>query len=207
MLNIAQCSDREKVFYASGRVTGPAADWWDSDVAAHDAADTITWAEFSTQFRNYHIPTGLMKIKKKEFLSLKQGNMSVNEYRNKFIQLSRYAPDEVAEDERKQEHFIEGLNGPLQYALVAHTFPSFQRLLDKALAIEHKLAQLGDLKRKAISQGQGSSSVRPRYVPPQGTPARLGGGPRPAQYAPQGSPRTPPTRQAAPTGTPTRPTG
>jgi hypothetical protein len=64
--------------------------------------------EFTTQFRNYHIPAGLMKIKKKEFLSLKQGNMSVSEYREKFIQLSRYAPDEVADDERKQEHFIEG---------------------------------------------------------------------------------------------------
>jgi hypothetical protein len=152
MLNIAQCSDREKVLYAFGRLIGPAADWWDSYTAAHDAADTITWVEFAMQFRNYHIPARLMKIKKKEFLSLKQGNMSLSEYRDKFIQLSRYAPNEVAEDERKQEHFIEGLNGSLQYALVAHTFPSFQRLLDKALAIEHKRVQLGDLKRKAISQ-------------------------------------------------------
>jgi hypothetical protein len=33
MLNIAQCSDREKVLYASGRLTGPAADWRDSYVA------------------------------------------------------------------------------------------------------------------------------------------------------------------------------
>jgi hypothetical protein len=77
--------------------------------------------------------------------------MSVNEYHDKFIQLSRYAPDEVADDERKQEHFIEELNGPLQYALVAHTFLSFQRLLDKALAIEHKRVQLRDMKRKAIT--------------------------------------------------------
>jgi hypothetical protein len=66
-----------------------------------------------------------MKIKKKEFPSLKQGNMSVSEYRDKFIQLSRFAPNEVADDERKKEHFMEGLNGPLQYSLVAHTFPSF----------------------------------------------------------------------------------
>jgi hypothetical protein len=101
MLIIAQCSDREKVLYASGRLIGPAADWWDSYTAADDAADTITWAEFATQFRNYHIPAGLMKIMKKEFLSLKQGSMSVSEYRDKFIQLSRYAPDYVAEDERK----------------------------------------------------------------------------------------------------------
>jgi hypothetical protein len=55
----------------------------------------------------------------------------------------------------------------MQYALLAHTCPSFQRLPDKALAIEHKHVQLGDLKRKVISQGQGSSSVHPRYVPPQ----------------------------------------
>jgi hypothetical protein len=67
MLNIAQCSDREKVLYASGCLTGPAANWWDSYVAAHDAADTITWAKFTTQFRNYHIPAVLMMIKK-EFL-------------------------------------------------------------------------------------------------------------------------------------------
>jgi hypothetical protein len=63
MLNIAQCSDREKVLYASSCLNGPAAEWWDSSVAAHDAADTITWAEFTTQFRNYHIPSRLMKIK------------------------------------------------------------------------------------------------------------------------------------------------
>jgi hypothetical protein len=100
MLNIAQCSVREKVLYASRRLTGTAAEWCDSYVAAHDAADTITWAEFTTQFINYHIPAGLMEIKKK-FLSLKQANMSVSECRDKFIQLSRYAPDEVADDEKK----------------------------------------------------------------------------------------------------------
>jgi hypothetical protein len=66
-----------------------------------------------------------MKIKKKEFLSLKQGNMIVSEYKDKFIQLSRYAPEEVAEDEGKQEQFLEGLIGPHQYQLMSHTFPSF----------------------------------------------------------------------------------
>jgi hypothetical protein len=126
MLNIAQCSDREKVLHASGRLTGPAADWWDSYTPAHDTANNITWADFATQFGNYHIPAGLMKIKK-EFLALKQGSMSVSEYREKFIQLSRYAPDEVADDERKQEHFMEGIVGPLQYQLVSHTFPSFYK--------------------------------------------------------------------------------
>jgi hypothetical protein len=34
MLNITQCSDWEKVLYASSRLTGPVADWWDSYVDA-----------------------------------------------------------------------------------------------------------------------------------------------------------------------------
>jgi hypothetical protein len=57
MLNIAQYTNREKVLYASGRLTGPTPDWWDSYCDAHATADTITWAELSTNF-NYHIPAG-----------------------------------------------------------------------------------------------------------------------------------------------------
>jgi hypothetical protein len=48
--------------------------------------------------------------------------MSVSEYRDKFIQLSRYAPREVDDDEKKQELFLEGLIGPLQYQLISHNF-------------------------------------------------------------------------------------
>jgi hypothetical protein len=105
MLNIAQCTDREKVLYASGHLTSPTADWWDAYYVAHVAADTISWAEFSTNFRNYHIPASLMKIKK-EFISLKQGGMSVSEYRDKFIKLYWYGPREVDDDEKKQELFL-----------------------------------------------------------------------------------------------------
>jgi hypothetical protein len=70
-----------------------------------------------------------MKLKKKEFLSLTQGNMSVSEYRDHFTQLSRYAPEEVDTNEKRQERFLEGLIGPLNYQLQSHTFPNFQTLL------------------------------------------------------------------------------
>jgi hypothetical protein len=41
-----------------------------------------------------------MELKKKEFTDLKQGSMSMNEYLNSFIQLSRYAPDDINMDEK-----------------------------------------------------------------------------------------------------------
>ena len=37
------------------------------------------------------------------FLSL-QGTMSVTEYRDRFLQLARYAPADVADDRKNQEH-------------------------------------------------------------------------------------------------------
>jgi hypothetical protein len=51
--------------------------------------------------------------------------MSVGEYRDRFSQLSRYARGEVDDDEKKQELFLEGLIGPLQYQLMSHSFSSF----------------------------------------------------------------------------------
>jgi hypothetical protein len=56
-----------------------------------------------------------MKLKKKGFLSLTQGGRSVTEYRDRFIELSPYAPEEVADVLKKQERFMEGLAGPLRY--------------------------------------------------------------------------------------------
>ena len=115
MLDITKCTDRERVLYASGRLEGTAAAWWDAYTAAHNAPNTITWQEFRTQFRENHIPKGLMKLKRQEFLRLKQGGMSVSEYRDKYIELSRYTPADIADDEDKQDHFRNGLSGAIKY--------------------------------------------------------------------------------------------
>jgi hypothetical protein len=46
-----------------------------------------------------NVPHGTMKLKKKEFTNLRQGSMTVNEYLNSFIQLSRYATEDMDTDE------------------------------------------------------------------------------------------------------------
>jgi hypothetical protein len=42
-----------------------------------------------------------LKLKKMEFLDLNQGSMTVNEYLNQFIQLSRYAINDINTVEKK----------------------------------------------------------------------------------------------------------
>jgi hypothetical protein len=101
--------------------------------------------------------------------------LSVAEYRDKFTELSRYATEEVAEDKKKQELFLDGLVGSLQYRLMSYPFPTLQQLVDATIRLEHKRKELGEQKRKATSSGQLGSTSRPRFNPPQNTPFCFGG--------------------------------
>jgi hypothetical protein len=103
-----------------------------------------------------------MTVKKEEFLALKQGSSSVSEYRDMFLQLSRYAPEDVNTDSKRQYRFLRGLVDPLQYQLINHTFPTFQHLIDRAIMTERKRKEMEGRKRK-ISGPQPGSSNRPRF--------------------------------------------
>jgi hypothetical protein len=70
-LHTAQYDDREKILYGPHLLRGAAQSWWESYLATHANPNTITWEEFRDNFRQYHIPAGLMTVKKEEFLALK----------------------------------------------------------------------------------------------------------------------------------------
>ncbi|KAK1630022.1 hypothetical protein QYE76_004337 [Lolium multiflorum] len=72
--------------------------WWTS-ARALNAGQLMTWADFKLKFGKYHVPPGLIKKMRDEFRELKQGRLTVVEYRDKFLTLSRYAPDEDREKE------------------------------------------------------------------------------------------------------------
>jgi hypothetical protein len=109
-----------------------------------------------------------MIVRKEEFLALKQGPLSISEYMDKFLQLSRYAPEDVNTDAKRQYRFLRGLVDPLHYQLMNHTFPTFQHLIDRAIMTERKRREMEDRKRK-IGGPQVGSSSRPCYSgnPPQ----------------------------------------
>jgi hypothetical protein len=142
--------------------------WWEFYLATHADPEAITWEEFRENFHRYHVPEGLMIVRKEEFLALKQGPLFVSEYMDKFLQLSRYAPKDVNTNAKRQYRFLRGLVDPLHYNLMNHTFPNFQHLIDRAIMTERKRREMEDRKRK-IGRSQARSSSRPRYSsnPPQ----------------------------------------
>jgi hypothetical protein len=167
-LHTAQCNDHEKLLYGPRQLRGAAQSWWESYLATHANPEAITWEEFRDNFRCYHVPEGLMIVRKEEFLALKQAPLSVSEYRDKFLQLSRYAPEDVNTDAKRQCRLLRGLVDPLHYHLMNHTFPIFQHLIDRTIMTERKRRKMEDRKRK-IGGPQVGSSSHPRYSgnPPQ----------------------------------------
>jgi hypothetical protein len=51
--------------------------------------------------------------------------MTVNEYLNSLIQLSRYAPDDINTDEKKQDVFLNGLSDDIQFQLLNTDYANF----------------------------------------------------------------------------------
>jgi hypothetical protein len=167
-LVIAQCMDREKVLFATHQLFGTAANWWETYCSTHVDVDSITWNEFKACFCNHYVPCDTMKLKKKEFTNLRQGSMTVNEYLNSFIQLSRYTTEDIDTDKRKLDMFLDGLNNNIQFQLLNADYAVFQHMIDKAIVIESNLKEMEkDGKRKMPFPGQSSgSNVRPRFSQP-----------------------------------------
>ncbi|KAA3466197.1 Gag-Pol polyprotein [Gossypium australe] len=64
--------------------------WWNTLVSAV-SRERVTWEFFEAEFKKKYISQRFIDQKCKEFLELKQGYMSVIEYEQEFVRLSKYA--------------------------------------------------------------------------------------------------------------------
>nr|AAM74314.2 Putative retroelement [Oryza sativa Japonica Group]ABB47411.1 retrotransposon protein, putative, Ty3-gypsy subclass [Oryza sativa Japonica Group] len=171
-LDLIQCTEQEKVSFASHQLHGPAAEWWDHFRQNRAVGEPITWREFTAAFKKTHIPSGVVALKKREFRALNQGSCSVIEYLHDFNRLARYAPEDVRTDEERQEKFLEGLNDELSYALMAMEYRDFQQLVDKAIRQEDKYNRMEQKKRRA-------AHFKAQQAPTQNQPVRKEQGSKP----------------------------
>jgi hypothetical protein len=77
--------------------------------------------------------------------------------------MSRYAPDDVNSDEKKQDAFLNGLNNEIQFQLLNIDYEDFQRMVNKAIIVKNKIKEMEkNGKRKMSFLGQSSgSNTRP----------------------------------------------
>src|SRR5436190_19896506 len=120
--------------------------------------------EFRAAFKAHHIPSSVVKIKLREFMTLKQGTKTVREYVQKFNELACYAPNQVDSDEKKRECFLEGMSPKLRSRL-GRRFEDFNQMVHDAIAMEEDLClhQLEKRKTKVAAGFSGSVPSAPEW--------------------------------------------
>ncbi|XP_070029766.1 uncharacterized protein [Nicotiana sylvestris] len=106
-----ECTNASKFKYAISLLQKDAYDWWVSVLNAKAKPPVLTWDDFVKLFRAKYVPPVYCDAKKKEFLNLRQGSMSIAEYQQNFLRLSRYAKGIIDGERDKCRRFEEGLNG------------------------------------------------------------------------------------------------
>ncbi|XP_059638972.1 uncharacterized protein LOC132281272 [Cornus florida] len=138
--------DRLKIILVTYNFTGDAEIWWTTMSHTHNV-DTITYDAFKKLFYEKYFLVPKKRKLKKEFDGLKQGNMTVTEYENKFTFLLRFMPEIAKNEEGKTEKFIEGLDFSIRPIVTVAKLIEYAKAMRKALVVEAKSKD-----RKAIKE-------------------------------------------------------
>jgi len=174
-----ECPNRYEVALATYQFEGEAEYWWET-VKPKGEENPMTWERLIELLDSKYYPQDVQQMKEREFLSLKQGRMTVMEYAARFNELSRFALHQVNTEERKMDHFEQGLRGDIKSIIAGQTFTNFQEMYQRAVKIARVLEEndketqdlnlekrRGEFTRQDVQDRNGKRS-RPNYPPEKG---------------------------------------
>jgi hypothetical protein len=161
---LLRCSETQKPLFAAQQLRGPASTWWGNFVAVQPAGHQVTWDEFKLAFREHYVPEGVLHLKQEEFMKMKQGGDTFNQYLNKFNHLSQYAIDQVNTDLKKKNCFMRGLNDRLQRKMATCIDLTYGRAVSTTLAVEAKYTGAGKSKGFGGDRPSQGHVKRERFV-------------------------------------------
>ena len=128
-------TDKVRMVTAPTCLRGRAANWWQS-VILEERAREMSWATFKEKFLNVYFPKHERHAMRTKFFHLVQGVGTVTNYRQEFMNLSRYGPDLVRTEEARCQKFEMGLNPKIQLALSVNEYQTLDTFADAAARVE-----------------------------------------------------------------------
>ena len=155
--------DQRKILLAVWLMKDEAAYWWE---VTNGTRPVETWADFRARFMLKFLSSAEENLQMERFITLKQGDMSVKEYVNKFNQLARFGLDMVNTPQKKALRFARGLNEPLQGLAMSHIphGATFESLVDMALL-------QGDVKKEIKMNDTQAKKTDSQWKGNQGNPS------------------------------------
>ncbi|XP_042961961.1 glycine-rich RNA-binding protein RZ1C-like [Carya illinoinensis] len=142
----------------------------------------VSWQRFKKEFNDRFFPAFVRRQKEREFTSLVQGSMTVEQYARRFIELGRFATHLIAMEEMQAEYFQDGLRPDIRRMVVCHRITTFHDLVDLATLAEREInlsmsSPLGQKKRSFTDKGSSSGSPQ-KFVQRTGTRPQAASGVR-----------------------------
>lgn len=129
----------------------------------------ITWKQFKENFYVKFFSANLKDAKYQEFLELKQGQMTIEQYDREFDMLSRFAPQLVEIEVARVDRFVRGLRMDLQGFVRAFRPATQAEALH--LVVDMSIHERADLP-KTLENGSTSGQKRKAEQQPAVVPQR-----------------------------------
>ncbi|XP_012850947.1 PREDICTED: uncharacterized protein LOC105970658 [Erythranthe guttata] len=101
-------TDQDRVHCAIFLLRNEARHWWEG-IKEGVNLENLSWDNFKIQFFEKYFSKDVRAHKLREFLELRQGDLSMIEYIRRFERGCLYAPFIARDNEEKKNHFIRGL--------------------------------------------------------------------------------------------------
>jgi hypothetical protein len=156
--------------------------WWGNlERQLHLTPDTVSWELFEERFRRKYLPAFYEEQQIGAFHALVQGNITVEEYEIRFMELVKYV-SHMDNDQRQAECFIYGLNLNIRAIVWMWKPSSVAEEVENVRYVEEHMNLTGGT-RSAIPHRPGFVRKALRTFP-------KGGGSRPPPYGNRVMPRT-----------------
>ncbi|XP_057969332.1 uncharacterized protein LOC131158482 [Malania oleifera] len=164
VLMVWQCTNKQKVFYATYKLTSEDKRWWTATKLLEEQRlipVAMTWSRFRKVFFDRYFPTTVRENKVVEFLNLTQGNLTVQQYAAKFIELSHFAP--YMDEAKKARMFERGLKQEIFRQVVVLKVWDFSELVNRATVVEESVqrdAEVQSQRKRPMPLGFQAGSSR-----------------------------------------------
>ncbi|XP_039135230.1 uncharacterized protein LOC120272465 isoform X4 [Dioscorea cayenensis subsp. rotundata] len=131
-----QCPDRDKVRLATFMLRDSAAQWFENELRLKGESSFRTWEQFKKVFYGKYFPSSRRAQMERQFLSLKQGSLSVEEYEAEFDRLSQFASTLVSDESSRSRRFVDCLKTHIRRAIVPFLNQTYAEIVDIAKNLE-----------------------------------------------------------------------
>ena len=186
VLEEVRCPPDQRASCAISLLQGEAYDWWKLVLKSPGIPNPLTWEFFVQEFKAKYVTDMYRESKWKQFLNMKQRNLSVAEYEKEFSHLSKYAPEAILTEAFRCRQFKDGLHDSIKRYLAPMTSlqqVNFYQLVQAAMKVERletsskeKSQKKKFSKRASSSSGKRARDVQAESVQGSATRGRRQGG-------------------------------